>query len=91
MKSHVDKDYEGGALTPDQDRALILGDHLLVELEIDPGSLLSRLILASLDQSLTDPHERALFNLSPKLDYDDRLRPFKPPRLDPAEAGEEEQ
>lgn len=82
MKSHVDQENDAEIFSADDERLLIIGVHLLSELETNPAGPLSKMLLAALDQSLTDAHERALFNLSPKLDYDETLRPFKPPRVD---------
>lgn len=83
MRSAIDKGYEGGGLTADEDRSIILGNTILSLLEEAPEADLSKQVLAFLDVYLDDPNERALFNLCPRLDYNDKLLPLKPPRGTP--------
>lgn len=66
MKSEIDKQYEGGLLSADDDRRIILGDEMLEILDVAPEAELSKAVLAHLDLSLHDPNDRALFNLRPR-------------------------
>jgi len=43
---------------------IILGNEILLLLDVAPEAELSQEVLAHLDMSLDDPKERALFNLS---------------------------
>ena len=80
MKSAVDKEYQADAFSADDDRMLILGDAILWLLEEFPDYILSKQILEFLDVYLGDANDRALFNFSPRLGYNDKLLPLKPPR-----------
>jgi hypothetical protein len=81
MRSAVDDEYDDELLSADTDRVVILGEAMLYGLlDEHPENELSKYVLGFMDVYLDDPHERALFNLSPRLDYDDKVVPFKPPR-----------
>jgi hypothetical protein len=80
LRSAIDQEYEGGGLTADEDRSIILGDAIQWLLEEVPENILSKQILEFLDMYLDDANERALFNLSPRLDYNNKFLPLKPPR-----------
>jgi hypothetical protein len=68
VKSAIDKEYEGGPMTADEERMIILGDAILWLLKEAPEDELSKQVLAFLDVYLNDPNERALLNLCPRLD-----------------------
>lgn len=73
---------EGGGLTADEERMIILGNEILAFLEEHPGREFSQQVLAFLDVVLTEDSQRALFNLSPRMRYDGKMLPFKLPRDD---------
>lgn len=76
MRSPVDHTYEGGILSADDDRQIILGSALLSELDDCPQSQVSQAVLALLNETLTDANERALFCLPPLLPPDNRIVPL---------------
>jgi hypothetical protein len=80
VRSAIDKEYEDSAISADEERWMILGYAIQWLLEEVPNDPLSEQILAFVDLYLDDPRERALFNLCPRLDYNDKLLPLKPPR-----------
>ncbi len=78
FRSAYDDEYDG-PLDPDLERGLALGAAFGWLLDEYPEHPFTKDVLRFLDVALVEPEERALFNLSPRLDYDDKLVPLRPP------------
>lgn len=78
FRSTIDAQYDG-VLDPETDRGLILSESFLWLLDEYPEHSFTKQVLRFLDVVLNEPEERALFNLCPRLKYEEKLTALRLP------------